>query len=350
MLVGCGPKGSSLQQRLDIPTAVVLMTFNVENLFDTQDDAGRNDETFLPLKWKHSPEHREAQKVACRALKVRKWRDQCLYWDWNEAHLTTKLQRLADAILQVNGGRGPDILVLQEVENRGVLERLRTDYLNRAGYRPAILLEGKDARGIDIAFLSRLPQVGEPELHEVTFPGERPSRVRDTRGILEATFRLPDGNLITGFGVHFPAPFLPWQMRARSYAQLNRLRAGLPSDRAAFAAGDFNTTAEDDSAHQLLAEFVRPNWVIAHETGCEPCKGTYYYAPKKAWSFLDMILWSPAESVGQSNWQLEPGSVEIVQGLSQQSDAQGHPQGYDLPEGLGVSDHWPLSVRIEKRL
>jgi hypothetical protein len=32
------------------PTRVVLMTFNVENLFDTEDDPRKLDDTFLPLE------------------------------------------------------------------------------------------------------------------------------------------------------------------------------------------------------------------------------------------------------------------------------------------------------------
>ena len=61
----------------------------------------------------------------------------------------------------MNDGRGADIIALQEVENVAILERLRTEYLADSGYLPAILIEGQDIRGIDVAFLSRLP-LAEP--------------------------------------------------------------------------------------------------------------------------------------------------------------------------------------------
>ena len=62
-----------------------------------------------------------------------------------------KLKSIAAAILQVDGGRGPDILALQEIENAGVLDRLRREYLAAANYRPPVLIEGEDLRGIDVA-------------------------------------------------------------------------------------------------------------------------------------------------------------------------------------------------------
>src|SRR5690606_30900931 len=116
-----------------------------------------------------------------------------------------------------------------EVENLGVLERLRTGYLADAGYRPAILVEGDDDRGIDVAFLTRLPVSGRPKLHRIPFDGADPGRVADTRGILEATFVLPDGSLLTGFAVHFPAPFHPTDMRVAAYEFLAKLAAALPA-------------------------------------------------------------------------------------------------------------------------
>ena len=93
---------------------------------------------------------------------VESWRDECLYLDWSDAALDFKLGVLAATIRQVNDGRGADIIALQEVENVAVLERLRSEYLGDLGYLPAILVEGTDTRGIDVAFLSKLPLLGEP--------------------------------------------------------------------------------------------------------------------------------------------------------------------------------------------
>lgn len=324
---------------------VTIMTFNVENLFDTEDDPGKDDRTFLPLAAKRTVAHR----AACAEIEVAHWREQCFDWDWSEAILERKLGAIADAILQVNDGRGPDILALQEVENLAVLERLRREYLADAGYRPGILIEGKDERGIDVAFLTRLQVEGEPVLHEIPFPGIPESRVADTRGILEATFRMPDGSLLTGYSVHFPAPFHPTRMRVAAYEFLNSLQAELPDDRAAFAAGDFNTTSFEDRKRSMLERLARPQWTVVHER-CAGCPGTNYYPRDDSWSFLDMILWAPAESRGaRATWGIRDGSVRIENRSKAQRRADGTPARFELPEGTGVSDHWPLAVTLETK-
>ncbi|MEJ2604388.1 MAG: endonuclease/exonuclease/phosphatase family protein [Gammaproteobacteria bacterium] len=320
---------------------VTLMTFNVQNLFDAVDDPGKDDRTYLPIEAKRSREHRDA----CSRIENRRWRDECLNWDWDEGVVERKLVAVADAILQVDDGRGPDIVVLQEVENIRILERLRTVYLERAGYFPAILVEGGDARGIDVAFLSRLEPVGDAVLHPIPFSGFPPERIADTRGILEATFRLPDDTLLTGFAVHFPAPYHPYEMRIEAYTYLARLRSSLPPGRAAFAAGDFNTPADEDRDRRMLARYVRPVWQVGHEAGCRDCRGTYYYRPKEQWSFLDMILWSG----GDSGWGLLDGSARLADGTPAQMTAQGYPARFRMPEAEGVSDHLPLVVEIGKR-
>ncbi len=327
------------------PSPVILMTFNVENLFDTNDDAGKEDRTFLPLSLKQTAEHRRA----CNKIEQTGWRDQCLNWDWNEQILKKKMSVLAQTILQAGDGRGPDVLAMQEVENVGVLERLRTEYLSTGGYRPAILIEGQDERGIDVAFLTRLDVVGQPTLHPLRLPGTSPDRVADTRGILEATFRLPGGALLTGYAVHFPAPYHPTEMRVAAYEQLNALRAALPADRAAFAAGDFNTTSSEDREKSMLQRFARPQWIVVHEQGDVGGKGTNYYERGDSWSFLDMILFSPARGTHDGdgrNWVVRDRSARIANKLAAQvHDAT--PARFRMPEGSGVSDHWPLLVAIE---
>lgn len=322
---------------------VTIMTFNVENLFDTEDDPGKDDRTFLPLEMKQTAEHRQA----CAEIEVARWRRQCLEWDWSEDILDRKLSLVAAAILQVDDGRGPDIVALQEIENIDVLERLRRDYLAGAGYRRSVLIEGPDARGIDVAFLTRLELAEAPALHRIPFGDFGVERVADTRGILEATFRLPDGTLLTGYAVHFPAPYHPTEMRIAAYQYLNVLKSTLPEDRPAFAAGDFNTTSLEDREQNMLERFARPHWTVVHEY-CDGCKGTSYYPPDDSWSFLDMILWSPGEARGaEARWQLAENSVRIANRTRDQVTAEGTPARFRLPGSTGVSDHWPLVFAIE---
>ena len=326
--------------------SVTIMAFNVENLFDNVDDPEKNDRTYLALADKQTREH----KTACEEIQVDRWREQCLDWDWSDDIIEKKLAVVAGAILQVSDGRGPDIVALQEVENIGILERLRTEYLAAAGYGPGILIEGDDRRGIDVAFLTRLDLVGAATLHRIDFTGAGEDRIHDTRGILEATFVRPDGTLLTGYSVHFPAPFHPTGMREAAYRHLNGLRAALPPDRDAFAAGDFNTTAVEDREQDMLDRFVRPYWTAAHEVGCDGCKGTSYYAPRDDWSFLDMILWSPAADRGENaTWGLRADSVRIANAAPGQVRPNGTPWRFEMPAGAGVSDHWPILVTIETK-
>ena len=342
-LVACNPSGppATGDDGAGRLAGITIMTFNVENLFDEVDAPGKDDATYLPLTDKDN----EAHAAVCNTIAVDAWRESCLTLDWNAEAIDYKLSVVADAILQVNNGRGPDIVALQEVENREILERLRTGHLEAAGYGPSILIEGQDLRGIDVAFLSRLPLVGKPELHSAEFP-EHPDRQPDTRGVLQATFELPDGALLTGFAVHFPAPFHPLEMREVAYDHLNQLRDALPADHHVFAAGDFNTPRREADDTPILAERARPFWTIAHELGCDDCRGTNYWATGDSWSFLDMIFYA-APRGEKATWQIRADSVRVANAAAQQIRPNGTPRRFSREPLAGVSDHWPLVVTLE---
>ncbi len=344
-LMGCSRPGQPPGQHGDsVGRPITIMAFNVENLFDARDDPGKNDRTYLPLSAKQTASHR----AACAQIERRSWRKQCFDWDWSEAVVEHKLTVVADAILQVGNGRGPDIVALQEVENLAILERLRTDYLAAAGYRPGILIEGDDNRGIDVAFLSRLPLVDRPQLHPIPLRGFGRRRLADTRGILEATFQLPGGGLLTGYSVHFPAPYMPREMRVQAYEFLNVLLARLSADRPAFAAGDFNTTSEEDAEHDMLARFARPHWRVAHQEACRQCPpGSSYFPPDRSWSYLDMVLYSPGRDPDlAAGWDLSPDGTFVANATPEQVRSNGTPANYRLPQKRGVSDHWPVVMTI----
>ena len=319
---------------------VSIMTFNVENLFDNADDPGKDDATYLPLHAKQSDTH----TAACNEIEVESWRNSCLYLDWNDETVDHKLGVIAATIKQVDNGRGPDVIAFQEVENAAILDRLRLEYLTASDYGPAILIEGQDTRGIDVAFLSRLPLTESPLLHPLSIEGFE-DRIGDTRGVLQATFLLPDGNLLTGFSVHFPAPFHPTAMREAAYRHLTELKDALPAEHNVFAAGDFNTTSGEDAEERMLERFVRPRWQVAHDA-CEACPGTHFYARDQVWSFLDMILYSPAGGE-KTTWSIRADSVEIPNNNPAQVQQPGMPLRYNAADRAGVSDHWPLLVTLE---
>lgn len=320
-----------------------LMTFNVENLFDTKHDSGKIDYTFLPLSKKKSKKHIKG----CQKIKRKKWRDQCLYLDWSESVLKEKLERISKAIKQVGQGQGPDIIVFQEVENIKVLNRLKNKYLEGLGYKEPVLVEGSDIRGIDIAFLSKFEGVGKPILHKIPFKGMGKKRRDDTRGILQQAFRLPNGEVFTGFGVHFPAPYHPHEFRIQAYKYLKLLKENLQEGSYSFAAGDFNTPKKEEKRNKIFDKYVKSDWVVTHEEGCKSCKGTNYYPPKKSWSFLDMILLSSNFEKPASTLKLK--KVFIANDSEEQKDSRGYPNAFRIKKGklYGLSDHWPVVVEIE---
>ena len=321
---------------------VTVMTFNVENLFDTADDEDKDDHTYLPRSVKDDPTHISR----CAPITVKRWRHECLELDWNEQVLDFKLSQLAGVILQVNGGRGPDIISLQEIENAAVLSRLSREYLESAGYGEAILIEGRDRRGIDVAFLSRLPLVASPVLHAFD-ASDFAERQTDTRGVLEATFELPDGSRLTGLSAHFPAPFHPIEMRELAYEHLNSLRSNIPLHHHVFAAGDFNTPLREMTETTILDDHVRPFWAIAHEIDCSGCKGTHYWSPAKSWSFLDMIFYSQSAHA-ESTWRIKAGGVFIIDDFPDQLNNDGTVRRFNPEAMRGVSDHLPMVMTLER--
>ncbi|MBT8090691.1 MAG: endonuclease/exonuclease/phosphatase family protein [Gammaproteobacteria bacterium] len=343
LTTGCASvfKQESADKTAPAPLAVTIMAFNVENLFDNDDDAFKDDKAYLPIEAKQNAAH----VAACNEIEVASWRDECLDLDWNDAAIEHKLSVLADTIRQVSGGLGADIIALQEVENLEILERLRTGYLADIAYEPAILVEGADLRGIDVAFLSKLPLAHPPILHPLTL-SQYAEREGDTRGVLQADFQMADGSILTGFSVHFPAPYHPTGMRIAAYRQLTELLKSLPDERPAFAAGDFNTTSAEDRAQKMLDTYARPDWTLAHDIGCGGCKGSHYYARDDSWSFLDMILFAPPRG-GNTTAQIRADSVQIANRNTAQVSSKGTPERYNSARRTGVSDHWPMIATIE---
>ena len=333
------------------PQTITVMTYNVENLFDTQDDQNKEDETYLPAAFKNS---HPRVKARCSLARKRHWRELCRNTDWTQSRLQRKMERLAEVILQVKDGQGPDILIVEEVENRKVLELLRTQYLQAAHYKPSVLLEGPDKRGIDVGILSRLEQIKPAQLHKIQFKkgnGIKEKDIHPTRGILQATLRLPDGTPLTVFGVHFPSQGSSTPFRRFAIKRLNQLKAQLDKDTLIVVGGDFNISLKEDLRENLYQKDLGPHWAISHKIGCDSCKGTHYYHRHRTWSFLDALLFSPNMlPQGQSRWMVLPKSIRIPRDSLYQTNRYGSPARFYLGSGpVGVSDHWPLAADIVLR-
>jgi endonuclease/exonuclease/phosphatase family metal-dependent hydrolase len=148
---------------------------------------------------------------------------------------------------------------------------------------------------------------------------------------------------MTVFGVHFPAPFHPVELRTQALEFLQKLLEQKGKTQLVMAAGDFNIPGEEDKKNNVLDKYVRPYWLLAQDV-CDGCVGTTHYAQKNSWSFLDMILFS--KNMETSAWKMDPASVTVVRTAVEQRTVKGHPKSFALPEATGVSDHWPLALTL----
>lgn len=330
--------------------AISIMAYNVENLFDTQHDENTEDYTFLPLKVKNTMAH----KNECAKIRSKHYREECLNVDWNNDVLNRKLERLADSVLQINSGKGPDILMLEEVENMHVLKMWNDQFLKPAQYKSVILIEGFDKRGIDVAMLSRLPLQGKPVLHKIPFVGRTPDDqkwMNRSRGILESHFILPDGKKLVVLGVHFPTTSNPSYWRRQAAEYLTKLMSEFPKDTLVVAGGDFNVSQENESKHGLFHSYFAQNWMVSHLIGCQDCRGTSYYHRNREWSFLDALLFKknmdPKQGTG--SWEVIPQSVSIPNRGKYQTNRFMSPARFNYNSPVGVSDHWPIFALIQPR-
>lgn len=110
---------------------LVLASWNLENFFDRYDDPYRRDEVTKPAYVN------EARQKRCAAV-----------------------------LRELNA----DIVAVQEVENRFLLEQFVEQHLSGMGYR-VVLVEGNDSRGIDCALLSKLPIRAVTSYQHRQFPG-----------------------------------------------------------------------------------------------------------------------------------------------------------------------------------
>ncbi|MEM9865424.1 MAG: endonuclease/exonuclease/phosphatase family protein [Myxococcota bacterium] len=112
--------GAELGRDLRVPDRAVpfsVMTWNVENFFDSRNDPDTGDEVFSNLV------------------------------------VEQKIANIAEVIRAAD----PDFIALQEVENEPLVARLVNDGLSGMGYENFGLMDSFDGRGIDVAYISRNP-------------------------------------------------------------------------------------------------------------------------------------------------------------------------------------------------
>ncbi|MCM2281921.1 MAG: endonuclease/exonuclease/phosphatase family protein, partial [Bdellovibrionaceae bacterium] len=258
---------------------IKIVSYNAENLFDTQDDVGKFDATFLPIS---SP----SKKSECPTLKPG-YREKCLNTDWTPDKLAVKVQNLKRALAAQ--GPLPDILALSEVENQAAVQLLATEL----GYKNLIVTEGPDERGIDVALLWRTDKV------QLVAQKSLPVPRLTTRPVLKALFRIRSarakrvGGELVVFVNHWPSQASPSADRITAARVVRREidadTKALGEGYHAIVMGDFNST-ETESPHPVRDVLMDARWKNAmkdvHElsdassnpmNGTMP-EGTYYFS------------------------------------------------------------------------
>lgn len=334
-----GASNASIAKAVDSKSREVsIMTYNVENLFDEHQD-NKDDTTYIPLSQKHSAAH----KAECMKVPEGRFRDDCMSLDWNTKIIQTKLERIAAVVASIDHGNGPDILILDEIENVRILGRLMVEINKKLpadkAYLEPILLEGWDSRGIDVGMLSRLPKAQATSITPVKMNG----KILNSRGILHSVFRLPDGKSLNVFGVHFPSGGNPVVMRKAAIDALNAELAKLSPTELAIAGGDYNINAKEQN---LYAQNLGSKWLVSHMIGCKDCVGTEYFGRDNEWSFLDALLFTKNMKTGTSGWVVDEQSIDVPNDGPEQT-WKGRPNRFS--QDHGVSDHWPMFAKIRTK-
>jgi endonuclease/exonuclease/phosphatase family metal-dependent hydrolase len=351
LYAGCSTHAPKVDGKFPWPTKnpdeISVMNFNVENLFDNIHDDKREDQTYLPLKQKQTSEH----KNLCAKISQIWAREECLTLDWSDEVVAAKLGNISQVILGVDE-RGPDILILEEVENDRILSRLNKEFLQKAGYQTQVLIEGFDERGIDVAVLSRFPLEGKPKLHRIPFSGKNEhdqTWMNRSRGILEVTLKLPTGDPVTVFGAHFPSQQNPRYWREQAVHYLAKLVGEKSTTGMVIAGGDLNISHNEEIEAQFFHNTFSNVAQVSHIVGCKKCDGTHNY--RKEWSFFDVLMFSKGMTEkGSAAYRLEPSSVDVVHYDPIHLFKEKYPKRFAPENKEGVSDHFPIYARLIKNI
>lgn len=206
-----------------------IMFYNVENLFDTEDDPTINDNEFTS----------NGQR------------------NWNEYRLRKKWSNIFKVMAAVGQGSLPDMVGFCEVENRYVLEQLlKQTPLRYHGY-DIIHKESKDSRGIDVALLYRTDKYWPLEEKFITVRFTNSDRL--SRDILYSKGLLPNKDTLHIFINHWPSKFggamATRPLRddvARTLKTVTDSIQKRNPKAAIVITGDFNTSPDDEPIVEIL--------------------------------------------------------------------------------------------------
>ncbi len=302
--------------------------YNVENIFDTDNDPKINDDDFTPTG----------------------------KYQWTADRYRVKLDHTIDALLLMDS-KFPDILGLCEIENRRVLEDLLSmERIKAAGYS-IIHQDSPDERGIDVALLYKkdLFKVEKSTFYKVTLPSVEDPNTRDILYVKGKS---------NGEDLHIFVNHWPSRSGGQEKSEVNRITAAsilkskidsiLSKDANAkfLCMGDFNDHPDNKSITETLgARGDRTGSMFnlmasMHGNG----SGSYWY--KGEWGALDQVMVSFNWIDSNKGWTVnETGSARFVKDdVLMFKDNQGVARPNRTYAGDdykgGYSDHLPAVVNF----
>lgn len=322
------PAGAQ-QQKARVAT---IAFYNLENLFDTIDDPGKNDEEFLPSGANH----------------------------WTAGRYQKKLANMAFVISQVGDEfikGGPTLLGVSEIENRLVLEDLiKTPALINSGY-DIVHYDSPDNRGVDVGLLYRKRDfiVINTVSARLTMPGEPDWKSRDQLVVTG----LLNGDTISVIVNHWPSRGNQPPYRAAAAHLSRKLTDSLyrvSSNARVVIMGDLNDDPVDESVHVILGAqgqeqkvktgmLFNPMWKMFRD-------GIGSLAYRDSWNLFDQTILSEPLLNGKDNsWRWYKTKVYNRPYLiSREGQYAGYPFRTFAGGAYtgGYSDHLPVYTVIVK--
>ena len=275
-------KGDSYQQANNFTAAVktdttqlTVMFYNLENFFDTLDDPHNHyDNEYTPNGSKH----------------------------WNTKRYLTKINHIAQVILDANKDETPDLIGVCEVENRKVLEDLISHSALKNLRYAIIHRESKDIRGIDLGLIYKTSEFKpiKVEKFPIYYKKGRPAR---TREILYIEGILKNGDTLHIFLNHWKSRL----SRGNSNSEYKRIAAAKSLKKVVkqvlkqnpkariLIMGDFNDEPTNKSIYQALGAkgVYKPGIFLYNEMFRADSQGQGTYLYQNKWLMFDNIIVTP---------------------------------------------------------
>ena len=280
---------------------------------------------------------------------------------WSQTLLDKKIEQITSIILQMNNGRGPDLLGVCEVENEYVMNLLIQN-LSPLGRSYAIVHhDTPDQRGIDVGFIfdANLFAAEERFNHFIM-------RRTATRDLLQVNFRTNKGRLIVVLCNHWPSRSGDKEVSAGyraiagetlAYFHERILEVKGP-ETPVLAMGDFNdepfnvslvdyalsTRSRKKVVNANIPRFFNLMWRIAGQD-----LGTYYFDNFP--NVLDQFLANKNLLKENAPIKVIQDSVEVIR-FPEMISKGDYPQpvpfgGMGKPVNeKGFSDHFPIGVTL----